>query len=345
MTSTLFCLLRPFRQRARPRPETPDRIEPQKLLKSPVRDWPEHAGRARDLAGSRIPNAVKIPPDTEGDDMSAHLVRVAVVDNDGSSAALVSRTIRLKNPGGVEAAITTVSQVRGQLGNASSGNSAADRKDRFLRWCDNWATPQLGNHFPESEEIFTAIEETFRRLALAPPMSEYELNTMLARDWRTWDRRLEWLCAELESLRGFTARPGRITVLDTSALMEGALFTEYDWHALHSDLWWVADCNLQVSRLLSRAAILHASVQTRQAWRGADGARAVVQRAEGHRTGCGHRRCPGNYWWPGHGRLHHCEHRAGQVRHVGRCLDSHANISGISNRACDVYISGRHCDR
>lgn len=153
-----------------------------------------------------------------------------------SSAALVSRTMRLKNPGGVEAAIATVSQVRGQLGNANGGNSAADRKDRFLRWCDNWATPQLGNHFPESEEIFTAIEETFRRLALAPPMSEYELNTMLARDWRTWDRRLERLSAEVESLRGFMARPGRITVLDTSALMEGVPFMEYDWHDLHSDL-------------------------------------------------------------------------------------------------------------
>ena len=87
--------------------------------------------------------------------------------------------MRLRNPGGIEAAIATVSIVRGQLGNARNGNSAADRKDSFIRWCDNWATPQLGNHFADSEEIFTAIEETFRRLVLAPPMGEYELNTML----------------------------------------------------------------------------------------------------------------------------------------------------------------------
>ena len=144
--------------------------------------------------------------------------------------------MRLKNPGGIEAAIATVGQVRGQLGNTRSGNSAADRKDSFLRWCDNWATPQLGNHFPDTEEIFTAIEETFRRLALAPPMSEYELNTMLARDWQAWDRRLERVGAELESRRTFLAWPGRIVVLDTSALMEGVLFTRYDWHALDAGL-------------------------------------------------------------------------------------------------------------
>jgi hypothetical protein len=144
--------------------------------------------------------------------------------------------MRLKNSGGVDAAIATVAVVRGQLGNARNGNSAADRKDSFLRWCDNWATPQLGNHFPDTEEIFTAIEETFRRLALAPPMSEYELNTMLTRDWQIWDRRLERLGVELERRRAFLGRPGRLVVLDTSALMEGVLFIGYDWHALDAGL-------------------------------------------------------------------------------------------------------------
>jgi predicted ribonuclease YlaK len=36
--------------------------------------------------------------------------------------------------------------------------------------------------------------------------------------------------------RIFLARPGRIVVLDTSALMEGVLFTGYDWHALDAGL-------------------------------------------------------------------------------------------------------------
>ena len=53
---------------------------------------------------------------------------------------------------------------------------------------------------------------------------------------RIWDRRLERLGAELESNRIFLAGPGRIVVLDTSALMEGVLFTGYDWHTLDAGL-------------------------------------------------------------------------------------------------------------
>ena len=59
---------------------------------------------------------------------------------------------------------------------------------------------------------------------------------MLTRDWQTWDRRLERLGAELEGCRTFLGRPGRIVVLDTSALMEGVLFTRYDWHTLDAGL-------------------------------------------------------------------------------------------------------------
>ncbi len=48
-----------------------------------------------------------------------------------------------------------VRQVKDQLWNASvQGNNAADRKNAFLTWCDQWATPQLGNHFPDSEDLF-----------------------------------------------------------------------------------------------------------------------------------------------------------------------------------------------
>ena len=59
---------------------------------------------------------------------------------------------------------------------------------------------------------------------------------MLNRDWQTFDRHLERLGEELESCRTFLFRPGRIVVLDTSALMEGVVFTTYDWHTLDDDL-------------------------------------------------------------------------------------------------------------
>ena len=57
--------------------------------------------------------------------------------------------MRLRNPGGADAALATVRQVQDQLRDASvQAHNAADRKNAFLTWCDQWATPQLGNTSP-----------------------------------------------------------------------------------------------------------------------------------------------------------------------------------------------------
>lgn len=143
--------------------------------------------------------------------------------------------MRLRNPGGLAQAIETVNQVKGQLMATVAGDSAR-RKDAFLTWCDQWATPQLGNHFPRSEGIFGEIADSYHRVALAPPMRERELNGLLNREWQEWDARLQQVLSGLEALRAFVARPGHLVVLDTSALMEGVFFTEFDWHSVDSSL-------------------------------------------------------------------------------------------------------------
>jgi len=69
--------------------------------------------------------------------------------------------LRLRNPGGAGKALETVRLVRQELGNASvQGNNAGERKDAFLSWCDNCASPQLGNHFPATDEVFGEIGES-----------------------------------------------------------------------------------------------------------------------------------------------------------------------------------------
>jgi hypothetical protein len=143
--------------------------------------------------------------------------------------------MRLRNPGGLEQAIQTVRQVKGEFMNTLAGDSAR-RKDDFLSWFDHWATPQLGNHFPRSEGIFAEIAESYHRLVLAPLMSVRELNGLLHREWQEWDTRLERVLSDLEALRPFLARPGHLVVLDTSALMEGVFFTEYDCHKLDASI-------------------------------------------------------------------------------------------------------------
>jgi len=117
--------------------------------------------------------------------------------------------MRLKNPGGVDKAIEAVDQVRGRLADTHGGTSA-HRKDAFLTWCDQWATPQLGNHFPASEGIFAEISDTYHRLSALPPTPERQLNGVISRQWQEWDSRPERVLAELRGLRGFLARPGRL---------------------------------------------------------------------------------------------------------------------------------------
>jgi hypothetical protein len=127
--------------------------------------------------------------------------------------------------------------VRQELGNASvQGNNAGERKDAFLSWCDNCASPQLGNHFPATDEVFGEIGESCHRLVMPPPMADRQLYGLMQRESRAWEARLERLEADLAELIRFVGRPGRVVVLDTSALMEGEFFTEFDWHALDPSL-------------------------------------------------------------------------------------------------------------
>ena len=145
--------------------------------------------------------------------------------------------MRLRNPGGADAALTTVRQVKDQLWNASvQGNNAAERKNGFLTWCDQWATAQLGNQFPASEDLFAELADSYHRVLQTPQLAERELNMLMARECREWDARLERLIGDIQGRLVFLTRPGRLVVLDTSALMEGAFFTEFDWHLLEPSL-------------------------------------------------------------------------------------------------------------
>jgi hypothetical protein len=140
--------------------------------------------------------------------------------------------MRLRNPD-ITKAIETTRRVQSELGNAqNAAGVAANRAVGFLTWCESWARPQLGNYFPETEELFAELAASHRRIALRPSMEERTLNGLLSEEIKTWDARLEDLVAELQALQPFVSRPGRLLVLDTSALMEGPPFTSFDWAAI-----------------------------------------------------------------------------------------------------------------
>jgi hypothetical protein len=125
--------------------------------------------------------------------------------------------MRLRNPGGIEAALSTVQQVRGELWNASIANGAAARKDGFLSWCNGWGTPHLGNHFPPTEDLFAELGASHNRVALAPQMSVSHLNGLISRECSEWLARLDRVTEELQGRMTFLRRPGHLVVLDTSA--------------------------------------------------------------------------------------------------------------------------------
>jgi hypothetical protein len=70
-------------------------------------------------------------------------------------------------------------------------------------------------------------------------MEDRRLNGLLNQEFTAWNDRLESLLAELRALAPFLSRPGRILMLDTSALMEGAPFATFTWHELDPSLTMV----------------------------------------------------------------------------------------------------------
>jgi hypothetical protein len=100
-------------------------------------------------------------------------------------------------------------KVRNELGNADG------RKDAFLSWCDHWASPQLGNHFQATDDLFAEIAECYHRLVMLAGMPEGQLNGLIQRECQAFDGRLERLEADLAELIRFLGRPGRVVVLDS----------------------------------------------------------------------------------------------------------------------------------
>jgi hypothetical protein len=139
--------------------------------------------------------------------------------------------MRLRQPD-IAKAVTTVEKVKSELNNAATrGTSAEVRAADFLTWCESWARPQLGNHFPDTEPLFEEIAQSHRRMALRPSMDTRTLNGLINEECKTWTATLDRLIAELQALQPFMTRLGTPLVVDTSALMEGMPFRAFPWPA------------------------------------------------------------------------------------------------------------------
>jgi hypothetical protein len=146
--------------------------------------------------------------------------------------------MRLRNPGQIEQAIATIRDVVAiQLGQVA-GEDASGRIQAFCNWCEDIAKPQFKNIFPPEEPIHAELAESFWRLLTVQPtlMTPRRYNGIATDAIRTWTERLDQVQEELRGQQLFAARPGIPLLLDTSVLMEGQPFLEFDWCSLDQEL-------------------------------------------------------------------------------------------------------------
>jgi hypothetical protein len=134
--------------------------------------------------------------------------------------------MRLRHP--VDYTIETLARLQSELSNSRSGNSPEDVRDRWLRW---WSTAdsQLRNLFADDDIAAGLYITTEKIRGLNMVTLPY---ITLNRENDVWVERFGDLIAKLKALKPFTERPGRIVVPDTSAFIEGAYFTGFDWQSL-----------------------------------------------------------------------------------------------------------------
>ncbi len=144
--------------------------------------------------------------------------------------------MRLRNPGTIDQAITTIRALQSGLTRARGGNVLLPVEDPFLTWIDDQARPQLENLFAATEDVLAELDVSHNRINNAPKSNVRRTNAMLSREWQDWDRRLSDLIVELQQQKRVAERPGEPIVLDTSVLMEGPPLASSDWHGLDSSL-------------------------------------------------------------------------------------------------------------
>ena len=137
--------------------------------------------------------------------------------------------MRLKNPTLLDSGLETLRRMHMECGNLLNAHGTLRLRDDYLTWVDNTerqfnslfadSTLSDGLHSTPYWEIRRLTEETPRPY----PLVEREVTRQA--------RRIEEAMAELTRLKTFLDRPGDIVVPDSSALVEGVYFDQFDWAA------------------------------------------------------------------------------------------------------------------
>jgi len=135
--------------------------------------------------------------------------------------------MRLRNPGSVAQVITTLQSLLYECENCRNGQDALQARDAYLRWVEK-ADAQYGSLFTHSaleDGLHSPGYWEIHRLRFDSPRPF----PMIHREIRVQCDRIERVSADLQRLREFIERPGDLVVPDTSALVQGEYFEDFDW--------------------------------------------------------------------------------------------------------------------
>ncbi|MEV0487286.1 PIN domain-containing protein [Streptomyces sp. NPDC050508] len=135
--------------------------------------------------------------------------------------------MRLRNAGGIDDAERTLTSLKYACETVRNGKAVASLRDDYLNWVDT-ADRHFRNLFDDQgmvDALYSTAYWEIRRITQATPqpyrLVHAEIDNQL--------RRIEDALAQLARFRTFASHPGTIVVPDTSAFIQGEIFTQLLW--------------------------------------------------------------------------------------------------------------------
>ncbi|TQJ54653.1 PIN domain-containing protein [Streptomyces sp. SLBN-115] len=135
--------------------------------------------------------------------------------------------MHLRNVGAIDAAELTLQQLKNECGNLRNSTAVVSARDNYLSWVEK-ADSQFRSLFDDesmADDLYSAAYWEIRRITQVTPRP-YPL---IHGEIENRIRDIEAALALLTRMRTFVSHPGSIVVPDTSAFIQGEIFTDLVW--------------------------------------------------------------------------------------------------------------------
>ncbi|MCX5351989.1 PIN domain-containing protein [Streptomyces mirabilis] len=135
--------------------------------------------------------------------------------------------MHLRNVGAIEAAELTLQQLKNECEDLRNATAVVSARDNYLSWVEK-AEAQFRSLFVDEtmvDNLFSPAYWEIRRITQVTPRPYPLIHGEVA----TQVRAIEAALAALALIRTFAGHPGAIVVPDTSAFIQGEIFTDLVW--------------------------------------------------------------------------------------------------------------------